>query len=138
MSNNHIELRIRQLEKRCRTQHRLLLLLLGGCVLLVAGGWLNQAEVSDVVRARQFEVVSGDGTVGWLTGTTNGTGSTAVFNADGKSVWAAGVNNGHGVTQVSHANGKVRCWSSVDEDGNGVSKVWDNDDNVVWSAVPEE
>ena len=162
MHDNQIDQRLRDLERKCHMQQRMFLLIFGVGLVIVAGGWFNQLDIQNVVRARRMEVVNKDGAVVWTLGATpdgngvaqlfnaqgqvvwvalaakDGAGSTALFNSDGKSIWAAGVNKGHGLMQVSHANGQVRWWATVDEEGNGISKVWDKEGNEVWTSSPQQ
>ena len=140
-----LEKRFSQLERHNRNLKFILLAVVSGIALACSSSEddsnpaqaqrrdAKQNVISDVVRAKRFEVVNKDGQVVWGATATEDGGITSVFNKDGQTVWAATATEDGGNTNVSNEDGQVVWVAAATEDGASTG-VLNNDGKVVWSA----
>ena len=142
-----IECRLAKIESQVRSQRRIITLLV---ILLVAGiSYGAITPIPEVIQARRFEVVNGDGKVvveleSWelggkittlsakglyrpsiaLTHTDDGQGLLLVYNKDGKKlIYAGGGESGDGLLLVYTKDGKHLIYAGANKSGDGLLKV---------------
>lgn len=134
-----IETRVSALERENATlrsalqrQHRFLL----GCSLLFAGLWLAGAGESqpfqEVVRARRFEVITGEGdgyAVVSLDASVTGDGQLRILDEAGNELLRAGSVGGDGRLELGSGDGHLRFSVSMDEASSTLVRVLGVDGN---------
>ena len=118
--------RIESLETQVRTLKRMLFGVFG---LVVVGGLLaatSMQSVPDVIRAKMFQVVNGEGkTQAMLFAGPDGGGLT-INTKDGKSVAAIATNADGGQLRVRNKDGKQVAAIFADANGDGLMTTHDS------------
>ena len=119
--------RIESLENQVRTLKRMLFGVFG---LVVVGGLLaatSLQSVPDVIQAKKFQVVNGEGTVVASFYANMGGGMLSFSNKEGEVVAGLGSDevNGGGVLGINNKDGKIVAGIHADENG-GVARVLNN------------